>query len=169
MKKVIEFLRRIRVGIAWVVMVGAFVALCAIGLRFVDYSLPMLRGDNDRALERVYLGDLSVPHFNRALALYEQNDFQSARKGMEACLAECVGSDGQLKESHRQLAAECQFYIGNAWFNSKKTAEAVAAYEECLKLNPGHLWAKYNLEKLQESQPQKPQGGGGAGKPARKI
>lgn len=169
MKKVIEVLRRCRVGIARVVMVGAFVALCAIGLRFFDYSLPMLRGNNERAIERVYLGDTAVPHFNRGLQMYEENDYTPARKAMEACLAECVGSDGQLKESHRKLAAECQFYIGNAWFNSKKTAEAVAAYEECLKLNPGHLTAKYNLEKLQETQPQKPQGGTGGGKPAKKI
>lgn len=169
MKKVIDILRRFRVGIAWVVMVVAFVALSAVGLRFFDYSLPMLRGNNERAIERVYLGDTSVSHFNRGLALYEENDYTSARKAMEACLAECVGSDGQLMESHRKLAAECQFYIGNSWYNSKKTAEAVAAYEECLKLNPGQYWAKYNLEKLQETQPQKPEGGGGNGKPAKKI
>lgn len=169
MKKVIEFLRRIRVGLAWLVVVGSLVALCAIGLRFFDYSLPMLRGNNERAGERVWLGDTSVSHFNRGLTLYEENDYSSARKAMEAALANCVGSDGQLLESHRLLAAECQFYIGNSWFNSKKTAEAVAAYEECLKLNPNHLTAKYNLEKLQETQPQKPQGGQGAGKPAKKI
>ena len=168
MKTVIHFIWRIRVAIAWVVMVAGIVGMITAGFRFSDYSYWMLKGDYERANERVYLGDKAYSHFNNGELLYEKNDYDSARKEMEKALAECVGTDGQLKESHRLIAAQCQFYIGNCRFNDKKTAEAVSAYEECLKLHPPHYWAKYNLEKLQETKPQSG-GGKGGGKPAKKI
>ncbi len=168
MKKILQVLFRWRVVMAWCTLVAGLVALSLIVFRFVDYSLPMMRGDYNRAVQSVYFGDMAMPHYNQALADYELNDYESARKGMEKALSACMGSDGQLKESHRFLASQCQFYIGNCFFNTKKTSEAAATYEECLKLYPPHMWAKYNLEKLQETQPQSPQGGQG-GKPAKKI
>lgn len=157
-------LSRWKVPMACCILVAAISAGGASLFRFVDYSLPMMRCDYDRALQTAYFGDLAIPHFNSGLAAYEENDYDGARKAMERALAQCVGSDGQLKESHRELAAQCQFYIGNCYYNSNKRPEAVTAYEECLKLHPPHLWAKYNLEKLQENQPQSPQGGKGAGR-----
>ena len=41
----------------------------------------------------------------------------------------------------------------------KKVKEAVQAYEQALRHNPNHMYAKYNLELLQQTSP----GGGGGG------
>lgn len=169
MKKVTQFLSRWKLTIAWCVVVMVLVPLGGSIYRFVDYSLPMMRNDYNAAIQADFFGDKSLPHFNIGLSAYDvDHDYETARKSMERALSFCVGSDGQLMKSHMLLAAQCQFYIGNSYANSKKTAEAVAAYEECLKIFPGHLYAKYNLEKLQNTKPQSPQGGKG-GSPGRKI
>lgn len=144
-------------ALPWVCAVAALAVICLACERFFSYSLPMLQGDYASAAEAGEGGARALALHNQALSHYREHDYGTAKTLFEKSLAACY-VDGKLPSTQTKLAAECQFFIGNCNFNTKETEAAAVAYEKCLELNPSHLYAKYNLEKLQEAQ--KSSGGG---------
>ena len=54
--------------------------------------------------------------------------------------------DEALMYARGELRSRAFFNRGNAAFRSQEYAQAVAAYQEVLRMNPDHLDAKHNLE-----------------------
>lgn len=80
-------------------------------------------------------------------------------KQLGAAFTALVGAEGgQVPESRRVLASEIKFLAGNVLLRQKQWEQARDAYREALRLNPQHLYAKYNLEMLESGG-----GSGGAG------
>lgn len=91
--------------------------------------------------------------FNLGNALYQQKQFDAARK--------VLGATTQIaKEKNGKSAAS--YNIGNTYMHEKKWQEAVDAYKQALRINPQDPDAKYNLSYALAML--KKEGGGGGGK-----
>ena len=92
--------------------------------------------------------DLAEPYYNAANAYNRQSQ-------IEAALAQ---TEQALKTANPELAAQAWYNLGNAFFDAEQWPQAVEAYKESLRLQPGDLDAKHNLElalqKLQEQEQQ---------------
>lgn len=111
------------------------------------------RGDYESALveysqAREISPWLAEPVYNLANTLYRLGSFEDA-----------VGLLTQAIETASDELAEHGFYnLGNNHFQLGKMEQAIEAYKEALRLNPGDLDAKYNLElALLQQEQQQPQ------------
>jgi len=75
-------------------------------------------------------------HFNAGDAAYKKNDYEKALESFQKAL----DTDDALFQSRSY------YNIGNTLFRAGKLPEAIAAYEQALKLNQSDEDAKYNLE-----------------------
>jgi tetratricopeptide (TPR) repeat protein len=124
------------------------------------HSLPMLNGEFRSAAES-YTGDRAVALYDAGLQQYQAEEFEGAVKVLTNAYNECLGPQGVVDDDKRKLAAEIKFLTGNALVKSEKLSKAVEAYKEALRLEPNHLYAKYNLELLQQMNGGKGPGDGG--------
>lgn len=76
------------------------------------------------------------PVFEQANQLYAAGEYAQAADLYGQCLQ---GTD-------RKSRAAVWYNLGNARFKQGELAQAILAYERCLRLQPGHKDAKYNLE-----------------------
>ncbi len=87
--------------------------------------------------------------FNRADALYEQENYQEAAGIFEDLTVENLGPKDKAAVWHN---------LGNSLTQSKAYKEAAEAYKEALRLHPDDMDTKYNLtyalEKLKEQEKQ---------------
>ena len=90
-----------------------------------------------RALEKT--PDSPEATFNLSDALYKQERYDEAGK-LAASAAQQLAAD----PSRREEAAQAFFNQGNALFKQRKLQEALEAYKNSLKLNPGDMEAKFN-------------------------
>ena len=94
--------------------------------------------------------------FNDGNALYMSEDF---RRASEAHLAAIEGGDPAL-------AGPAWYNVGNALYRQQQLPQALEAYKQALRMSPGDLDAKHNLERVlkqMEEQEQEPQEGEGDG------
>lgn len=89
--------------------------------------------------------------FNLGNALYQQKQFEAARKALGA-------TTQATKEKKGKSAAS--YNIGNTYMHEQKWEEAVQAYKQALRNNPQDPDAKYNLS-YALAMLKKQQGGGG--------
>lgn len=89
--------------------------------------------------------------FNLGNSLYQQKNFEMARKALEATAK-------TAKAKNEKAAAN--YNIGNSYMQEQKWQEAVDAYKEALRKNPQDADAKYNLSYALQKLKQQ-QGGGG--------
>lgn len=97
-----------------------------------------------------------VIRFNDGNALYMSQDFQRALDAYQAA----------IDSGDPALAGPALYNLGNALYRQQQLPESLEAYKQALRLNPGDLDAKHNLERvLQEmqEQEQEPQEGDGEG------
>jgi Ca-activated chloride channel family protein len=92
--------------------------------------------------------DSAEPYYNAANALNRQGN-----------LAGVQAQTGQaLKSADPNLSAQAWYNMGNAFFDAEDWEQAIAAYQEALRINPHDQDAKRNLElaldKLREAQQQ---------------
>ena len=105
-------------------------------------------------------GDRGAARFNLGLSLYRKTDFTESINAMRKAYSGCCDKNGVVKPEYRRRAADIQALIGNAYANSQKTDEAIAAYELSLTLNPWNVTVIYNMERLKDANGGK---GGGDG------
>jgi hypothetical protein len=134
------------------------------------------------------VGNLEVALYDRGLTEYRQalasSDASTAqdlwtRAGNDLTAAYnqlLKEGNGSVPHSSRQLAADIQFQLGNmqvmdglAEQDVKLIQTGVQSYEQCLRLDPSNLAARYNIELLEQSdQVNKKENPGGPGKPGDK-
>lgn len=111
----------------------------------------------DAALEKYTRAQTSAPIFaepfyNAANVFYKQGAFDKA----QAMLAQAVA------RSNEKIAEFLHYNLGNVAYNAKQFEQAIAAYEDALRINPDDADAKHNLElallqKQQQDQQQQQQ------------
>ena len=79
--------------------------------------------------------------FAQANAYYADSEWEQAAEAYQQCLTD--STDGYLTDQSR---GEIYYNLGNARFKQGETAQAILAYERCLRLIPRHKDAQYNLE-----------------------
>jgi tetratricopeptide (TPR) repeat protein len=84
--------------------------------------------------------ELAEPHYNAANTHYRLEDYGSAQQEIEQAL---VNGEGQALTD---LDQHSLYNLGNTFFQGEQYEGAIEAYKEALRLNPGDLEAKQNLE-----------------------
>ena len=79
--------------------------------------------------------------FNLGNTLYQEKKYDSSRKVMAA-------TANTLKDKNGKAAAN--YNIGNTYMSQQKWEDAVNAYKQTLRNNPGDMDAKYNLSYAEE-------------------
>lgn len=151
MNRITSLLYDGRIGLAKCVRVAAILTVLLGIYTLWTYSLPMLAGSYE------YAADSSSPVADRAVALYDaglqryQNkDYKGAVKVLTEAYNSTLGPQGVVEGDKRKLAANIKFLTGNALVKDKQLGQAVEAYKDALRLDPDNLYAKYNLEMLQQ-------------------
>ncbi len=98
-------------------------------------------GDSEAALSsyaaaEADLGEQPEIHFNKGLALLAKDDKDGARKAFEH------GTESE----HAAVAASAEYELGNLELDAEAFEPAIDRYIKCLKLQPDHASAKWNLE-----------------------
>jgi hypothetical protein len=116
------------------------------------------------------VGDRTYAAFNHARRLYKDPDgrWEDALKALRLAYMMCCGRDGKVKPEYADLASTIKVMCGNAAYKShperteekqkKKLDEAVADYEEAIRLSPKNDEARYENERRKQNS------GGGGGK-----
>ena len=81
------------------------------------------------AIENVFL-----LHYETGMDKYRKGQYDLAIQEFEIIL------------SNNWVSAEIYYNLGNAYYRHGNISDAIWAYENCLKLSPTHLDAKYNLK-----------------------
>ncbi len=100
-----------------------------------------LAGDSDAALghyttAEADLGERPEIHFDKGLALIAKGDKEGARKAFEH------GTESEFPAVH----ASAEYELGNIELDAEAFDAAIERYIKCLKLQPEHANAKWNLE-----------------------
>ncbi|MEZ4447936.1 MAG: hypothetical protein R3B09_00565 [Nannocystaceae bacterium] len=98
-------------------------------------------GDHDAALAayaaaEATLGERPELHYDRGLALLAKDDREAARKAFE---------HGTESDDPR-VRASAEYELGNLDFDASAWDAAIERYTNCLKQDPSHQSAKWNLE-----------------------
>ena len=108
-------------------------------------------GSYDRASESS--PDLAEPHYNTGNVRYRQKEYGDAQASYEQSLI----------DADEGLAQDGLFNLGNSLYQSDELEAAIDSYKEALRIEPGDLDAKYNLElalrRLQQGQQEQEQQG----------
>ena len=91
--------------------------------------------------------DLPLALFNDGNALYQSEEYVRA---LDAYL-------GAIESGDPALAAPAWYNIGNALYRQQRFQESAEAYKEALRLDPGEIDYKHNLELALEQQLEQPE------------
>lgn len=187
MSKVKTLAHRQRIAAAAVVFFLAL-ATAAFGCyRYISWTDPLTHDNYSQAAESE-VGDKAIALFDRGLTEYRealaqtnqeaaQAQWTDAQKDLSAAYNQLLQEgNGTVPASSRQLAADIQFQLGNMQVQNGLAQQSleliqagVQSYEECLRLDPSNLAAKYNIELLEQSDKvNKKDNPGGPGKPGDK-
>ena len=97
--------------------------------------------------------ELAEPHYNAANTHYRQETYDQAQQEIEQALVSGEAQPGLDQHSY--------YNLGNTLYQAQRYEPAIEAYKEALRLNPGDLEAKQNLElalrQLQQQQQEQQQ------------
>ena len=119
------------------------------------YVLPMSSGDYLHARQSL-VADQSEVLINGAESAYRDGHVKEATRVLEQLLDRLVDQGGHYRLVDRWKVVRVEFMLGKCYQTLKQGDKAVQAYEQTLRLDPGHMAAKYNLEMLKRA-------GGGSG------
>ena len=174
MQKVKDFLRERQLLLWQLLRIFCGVVLLYTAYTAVFFTAPVLNHQPHSAAGS-WVGDTAAAHYDAGLILYAGEHYPEAIEELTAAYNALLSESGEISPQRAALAAQIKFLTGNALVKGKKPKTAVEAYKEALKLDPTHIYAKYNLEMLQSmnggkgpaGDPNDP-GGSGSGKPDRK-
>ncbi len=83
--------------------------------------------------------------YNLAGALYKQEKFDEAAQIYAGVANMGKAAGEQLPAQYKDMAANSFYGDGNALFKQRKLQEALEAYKDALRINPGDQQAKFNL------------------------
>lgn len=184
MTKLIALAYRGRICLAAVVFLLALGLFGLGGYRYLSWTSPLADGSYGRAAQS-QMGDRAVALYDRGLSEYRQalatedtdaaqTLWQQAQADLSAAYNRLTAEGkGSVPDASRKLAADIQFQLGNmqvltglAQQDVELIQAGVQSYEECLRLDPNNLAAKYNIELLEQSnEVNKQNNPGGPGKP----
>ena len=97
--------------------------------------------------------ELAEPHYNAANTHYRQEAYDQAQQEIEQALVSDEAQEGLDQHNY--------YNLGNTLFQAQQYEAAIEAYKEALRLNPGDMEAKQNLElalrQLQQQQQEQQQ------------
>ncbi len=108
----------------------------------------------------VSVGSRAYAAYDNAYVQYDLNRFPESLRAFQVAYVHCCDGSGAVRPEYVELASDIKLLIGNCHQHMHKKPEAIAAYEEALKLNDGNRPAIFEMEKLKV----KEAGGGGGGK-----
>ncbi len=169
MTKVMAHAYRLRICLAAVVLFLGL-ALVSFGVyRDVSWTRPLEQGNWGQAAAS-QVGDRATALFDRGLTEYRtalttddadraQTLWDAAQADLSAAYTALLNEgNGSVPDSSRKLAADIQFQLGNMQVinglsqqNAQLIQDGVQSYEECLRLDPSNLAARYNIELLEQS------------------
>lgn len=108
-----------------------------------------LKGDYQKALELYKKAEAKEPSspvisYNLGNVGHQQKDFQQAERYYQRALG----------NTDKKQLADTYYNLGNNYFRQGRIEESLKSYENCLKLNPNDLDAKYNIEFIKRMQKQ---------------
>lgn len=146
------------------VLMILFFAIFSFGIRAHAQTKKLVREGNKKYDQKDYKGaaeeyqkalqknpSYTPGLFNLGNSLYQQKNFEMARKALEATAKTATAKNEK---------AAANYNIGNSYMQEQKWQEAVDAYKEALRKNPQDADAKYNLSYAMQKLKQQ-QGGGG--------
>jgi tetratricopeptide (TPR) repeat protein len=158
METIKSFVREHRKGVAVALLVLSAAAVLYGAYSLFTYSIPMTQGgDAYTTAYQSAVADKATVLYDAAQQAYQEGNYKAAQALLTKAYSECTDSSGHLPDSRNALAGDIQFLLGNALAKDKNVKDAITAYGQSLRHNPNHMYAKYNLELLQQS------AGGGAG------
>ena len=91
--------------------------------------------------------DLPIALFNDGNALYQSEEYVRALDAYR----------GAIETADPALAAPAWYNLGNALYRQQRFQESLEAYKEALRIDPGEIDYKHNLELALEQQLQQPE------------
>lgn len=155
-----------RVTLAWLAAITCLCLALYGGYRTLTYSLP-LRSSNPYEASQMAAdaSEKAYALYNTGLNAYSGEDYTLAAQVLTKAYS-ALTQDGEAMAKNTALAAQIQFLIGLTNEKLKQNFEAIEAYKQCLRHNPDHMEAKYNLERLLSDRDSG--GGEGGNKPGQK-
>ena len=90
--------------------------------------------------------DLPLALFNDGNALYESEEYVRALDAYR----------GAIESGDPELAAPAWYNLGNAFYRQQRFQESLEAYKQALRIDPGQVDYKHNLELALENQLEQP-------------
>ena len=165
MQTILKFLQRRQLDLLRLLRLCCIAAALFAAYAVVFYTVPMFQGDYQAAANSG-VNDDAVAFYDAALAAYQQENYKIAIEQLNAAYTACATDRGEIPAERLALASQIKFLTGNALVKSRRPKAAVEAYKEALRLDPSHMYAKYNLELLLQMNGGKGPGddeGGGSG------
>jgi tetratricopeptide (TPR) repeat protein len=138
-------------------LILALAVACAFGYGFyglLGYALPLSHNDFKQA-QRSLVADQAEVLINGAALAYDEGRTGEAVKALELALENLVDKTGKYKAIDGWKIERVYFLLAKCYDRLKQVDKAIQNYENTLRLNPDHLTAKYDLERLLD-------GGGGS-------
>lgn len=140
---------RLWLGVVQVLVGLAVIAFLAGAYRAYTYSWPLWQGQPAKASGSM-LGDRPAALLDAAVAQYKAGNFDESARLLKLATEELHDAQGNLKPERRELAAEIKYLSGLTAERLKQTEQAKDYYRDTLRLKPGHLYAIWNLERLEK-------------------
>jgi len=131
------------------VFVSVFIVLFSFSLTYAEDYIDLVKKGNDafnnkdykKALEYYHYAETEIPEspeleYNMAGALTEDGGYEQAVDKYTKA----------LNTSDLSLEAKTHYNLGNTYYWMKDYQNAIKSYENCLKIAPDDMDAKYNLE-----------------------
>lgn len=151
MNRITSVIYDARIGLAKCVRIAAILAVLLGIYTLWTYSLPMFAGSYEYAADSMSpAAERAVSMYDAGLQRYQAKDYKGAVKVLTEAYNATLGPQGVVEGDQRKFASDIKFLTGNALVQDKQLGQAVEAYKDALRLDPNNLYAKYNLEMLQQ-------------------
>lgn len=188
MHRIKAFFHRRGIALAAVVTLASLVMIGLGAFRLITWSKPMAAGNYSQAVHNpASLTDKAVALYDRGVLEYQQaenatnpndaqNEVTAAQNDLNAAYEDLENAGGgTISPSSAKLASVIEFRLGNInvlnGLNQQSATlidDGVQDYEQCLRLDPTNLYAKYNIELLEQSSTVNGKGNpAGPGKPGK--